>query len=156
MRLDGTYMLELVVKCATNCDAAETEALDAGYRVRADFDLYGIDGDRSRVRVQLTVTATRPKDAEHLPYERVKVVLCGDFSRGSDADEETFLRLVPMNCLAILHGIARGVLLSATATCPSGPFLLPTVNYVDLVDRKVKALRRKSSRKARDSDATEE
>jgi hypothetical protein len=38
----------------------------------------------------------------------------------------------------MLHGILRGLIIGATGGCVGGPFLLPTVNYVEMAERKEK------------------
>ena len=58
------------------------------------------------------------------------------FELPADTSDETISQLVPMNCLAILHGFARGVVAQVTGLNDGGPFLLPTVNFVEALQKK--------------------
>jgi hypothetical protein len=50
-------------------------------------------------------------------------------------------KMIPLNGLAILYGIARGVVAQATANSSNEKFILPTVNLVE-------ATRNRSGRKS--------
>jgi len=58
--------------------------------------------------------------------------------------------MIGLNGLVILYGTARGIVAQATANCLHGKFILPSVNFVELVKKKAQSARkpqRKSSQK---------
>lgn len=86
-------------------------------------------------RVSLGVVFT-PKEGEACRFDVIRVELVGLFHLPDDFDEEMVQRLVPLNCLAILYGIARGVVAQSTGMMPGGAFMLPPVNFVEAVKQK--------------------
>ena len=114
---------------------SEPDSPDA-YRLEADFDLY--EGREPDTYLTMLLIECRPKAADTpRRFNEVSIITWGIFSLDPNTDEDLKNRLIPYNCLAILHGIARGVLTSATGACGGGPFLLPVLNYVEMVERKM-------------------
>jgi len=62
--------------------------------------------------------------------------ITGFFSFLEGTDEETIKRMIGLNGLAILYGVAMGTVAQATANCLHGKFLLPSVNFVELLKAK--------------------
>jgi preprotein translocase subunit SecB len=54
--------------------------------------------------------------------------------------------MIGLNGLSILYGVARGVVAQATANCPHGKFILPSVNFIELMKSKAKESRTKKKR----------
>ncbi|MBP8951578.1 MAG: protein-export chaperone SecB [Armatimonadetes bacterium] len=153
--LDGIEVTRVSFQCPDQAPSGPPRgcAVLDQYRVRVDFDVVTLNQERTRVRVPLALrfTAIAGKGA---PFESVHIDMAGEFSATDPEEPESFRRLVPLNCLAILHGAARGLLLAATASCPAGPFVLPTVNFVAEVERKLRRIKRAEARKtAADEDA---
>ena len=132
------YRLQKLVIDFNDQSLSAEEALadpDDAYEVQADFDLY--EGPEPDTYLTMLLIECRPKAADTpRRFNEVSIVTWGIFSLDPDTDEKSKNRLIPYNCLAILHGIARGVLTSATGACVAGPFLLPVLNYVEMVERK--------------------
>lgn len=81
-------------------------------------------------RVFLGCRLRRKKDAI-CRYERVEFRLTGYFSLPLNTEESLVNQLIPLNCLAILYGIGRGIVAQATGLVPGGPLLIPPVNLVE-------------------------
>ena len=109
------------------------------YEVSSDFDFKYLDEEQSEIYVLLKLQC-RPRDIDRGRFAEVTVSLFGKFDLSPDVPEELRKQLVPYNCLAILHGIARGLVMSATGTFAGGPFLLPVFNYRAMVDEKLEAM----------------
>jgi preprotein translocase subunit SecB len=88
-------------------------------------------------RVSLDVTF-KPKEGDVCRLDCVRVALVGLFHLPDDTDKELVEKLVPLNCYAILYGIARGTVAQATGMVPGGPFMLPAVNFVETLKQKKK------------------
>lgn len=117
-------------------DAERAEDAEA-YRAEADFDLWEpqTQGDcMTMLRVDCYPEAERPTAR----FKHVGVTVWGIFSCSPDVDADRRNQLMQYNTVAILHGIARGIIASATGSCPGGPFLLPVVNYRAVIERKLR------------------
>ncbi len=71
------------------------------------------------------------------PYY-VFLKITGFFSFAKGTDEQTIEKMIPLNGLAILYGIARGVVAQATANSMHEKFILPTVNLVEATKEQAK------------------
>ncbi len=77
--------------------------------------------------------------------------ITGFFSFAKGTDEQMIEKMIPLNGLAILYGIARGVVAQATANSMHEKFILPTVNLVEATKEQVgKKVVKGSSRKKTD------
>lgn len=86
-------------------------------------------------RIALGMTML-PSDGAVCRYSRLSVFTVGMFELPADTPDEVVDQLVPMNCLAILHGFARGVVAQVTGLNDGGPLLLPTVNFAEALQEK--------------------
>jgi len=57
----------------------------------------------------------------------------GFFGFPKDTDEETMQKMIGLNGVVMLFGVARGVVAQATANGAHGKFVLPAVNFVELI-----------------------
>jgi len=69
------------------------------------------------------------------PYA-IEFEMVGFFRLPSETTAEEVQKFIPLNALAILWGVARGLVHQFTSAGPHGPLLLPTVNFVEIVNRK--------------------
>ena len=86
-----------------------------------------------RHRVTLAVRIESAKPDEPCPIRLVTGQVTGMFSLPKRASEELVTVLVPANCLAILYGVLRGIVIQATGGCPGGCFIMPTLDIVGIV-----------------------
>lgn len=146
MLLEDLAVIELIVAASDPRPPAEC-IVGADYSVKVDFDVHGSGEGDLKVLVPLYIEFRAPRDGWQ-PFARVAVRLLGVFAAAPGVDPDDFRRLVPNNCLAILGGVARGVLLNATAGFPGGPFVLPAINFVPIIQRKAEQMRRKHAKEA--------
>ena len=138
MRLEAYRLADLVIAFNGEWlrgEPAKADPPDA-YEVDADFDLYETEDVGSHLHSLSLECIPRAGDVPRR-FNRVSIVLWGVFSFDPDADQDLQDQLIPYNSIPILHGIARGLVSSATGSCPGGPFLLPIVNYVEMIERKI-------------------
>lgn len=109
---------------------------EEAYRADTDFDWW--EPERKGDCMTMLRVDCYPQSNTATPrFLHVGVALWGIFSCGPDLAEDQKARLLRYNTVAILHGIARGIVASATGSCPGGPFLLPVVNYAEVIERKL-------------------
>lgn len=82
------------------------------------------------------------EDFERGDY-RIHLKLSGFFSFAEGTSEEMINDMITYNGLSILYGVARGSVADATATSWHGKFVLPAVNFVELVRQKAAAVSEK-------------
>lgn len=75
------------------------------------------------------------KAIEKGPYY-TSLKITGLFRFLKEAEEKTIARMINLNGLSILYGIARGVVAQATANGIHGKFILPSVNFVEILKKK--------------------
>jgi hypothetical protein len=68
-------------------------------------------------------------------FRTVAATVWGILGFTDEVEREERERRVFLNGPVMLHGLLRGILASATGSCAGGPFVLPTVNYVEVLRR---------------------
>ena len=86
------------------------------------------------------------KLSENIPYH-IAIKIIGLFRFIKKTDENIIARMIQCNGLSILYGIARGVTAQATANCIHGKYVLPTVNFIELIKRQSTRKSLKKSKK---------
>ena len=81
-----------------------------------------------------------PADEAVCRYDKINFEVVGIFDLPDDTDMSVVQQLVPANCLAMLHGFARGVIAQITGLNPGGPIMLPSVNFVEVLDKEQQLL----------------
>ena len=123
------WIEEIHVRLADEFEKSSSE----DYRVEVNMEVKR-KPDAVAFRIALGMTLDRAPDCE-CRYERIAVRTVGVFDLPEDTPEDLVNKLVPLNCLAILHGFARGVVAQITGLNPGGPFLLPAVNFVETLEK---------------------
>jgi preprotein translocase subunit SecB len=92
----------------------------------------------------------RDEDFERGEY-RIHLKLSGFFSFTEGVSEDMINSMIAHNGLSILYGVARGTVADATATSWHGKFVLPGVNFIELIKQKAEAAQKgkKTPRKVR-------
>lgn len=105
------------------------------YEVRPDFEVFGslAEGD---ALIRLSVTcAPAAESAGACRFRVVAATVWGILRFADEVGSGERERRVFLNGPVMLHGLLRGVLAAATGSCAGGPFVLPTVNYVEVLRR---------------------
>lgn len=77
--------------------------------------------------------ATKGYSEEQNPPYSLRLKIAGFLTFREGVSEEQMLRMVNVNGASILYGIARGFVGQATGACQNGQFVLPAVNFIELV-----------------------
>lgn len=72
-------------------------------------------------------------------FQRIEIRLSALFTLPPDTDEKLVKTLVPLNCYAILYGIARGIVGQSTGFVEGGPLVLPAVNFQAATQKRKRA-----------------
>ncbi len=113
----------------------EPETTEA-YILTPGFDVYESGGPDS-FGVMLSIDCAPARNHQPARFDCIAVTVWGIFALSEEAPEEHKTQLSWYNPIAMLHGIARGTILHATGTCVGGPFVLPAINYIELIREKL-------------------
>jgi len=132
----------------------EEQAAEEQYDCVPDFDVFeATDGN---FLVHLSVECAPPAESrDRCRFTSVAATVWGVFSLAEGTAEEEGQRLIVHNGVAMLHGIARGLLIGTTGGCVGGPFILPAINYVELFRRKAEELEEACAEEIEAEDAEE-
>lgn len=154
LQLDRVDVTNLTVTFNEDALFAGTLCVGDGldqYDTSADFDVRHVEGEPRKHVVTLELRVRSKKEAGAARFTRLDVRLHAIFTPDPEFGEEVIRQVIPGNCIAILHGVARGVVLAATSSCAGGPFLLPVINYQDLIAKKARAMKRRQAAQAQET-----
>jgi preprotein translocase subunit SecB len=83
--------------------------------------------------ITMTIELNKSKQAFANNAYYVFLKINGFFGFPKETGEETMQKMISLNGLVMLYGIARGVVAQATANGAHGKFVLPAVNFVELI-----------------------
>ena len=132
LQLDHFKLEELIVQ--TNPDAESVSEENYVFE-EINFDLKKHVEDKRAHWTRLVIEWGGDEKAR---FRRVRIVLSGYFSFSEEVDDN-FADKARLNELAILYGVARGILATIPATSEVAGFLLPAVNFIEVAKRKTEA-----------------
>lgn len=109
----------------------EEQPVDAELKIVPSVAQHKDDPLMFRVGLDLR---TRSSARRNTPYT-IGLRIFGFFSFAASLTEEDRQRMLGTNALPILYGVARGIVGQVTAQGPSGKFILPTVNFLEILRR---------------------
>ena len=109
-------------------------------QVKIQFDIKQRKGNDTAYMIPLTIEVNESQDHPASSPYYVFVAIRGFFSFNKREDPETTAKMISLNGLSMLYGVARGIVGQATAACPHGKFILPSMNFVELLKRKASEL----------------
>lgn len=146
LNIDEYFIEDISVK--TNPDYKDDAPADGDVGVT-----FGIkrQGKAPLFMLTMSVNLVKAKNKKFTTPYQVSFSITGFFSFAAGTDEATINRMIGLNGLAVLYGLARGIVAQVTANGPYGKFILPTVNFVELLKRKAKTGAKKSGNGNRSS-----
>ena len=132
LRTDRIWLEKLNVQLAA--DTGDESQIADDYALRVDVGVEKKSNAQS-FRVSLALRL-KPAEGKVCRYKQIEIKMVGIFDFPRDVPEAFVTQAVPVNCPAILHGFARGVVAQITGLNQGGPFLLPTVNFVEALESK--------------------
>ena len=88
----------------------------------------------NRWRADLGIVVRPADENRPLPYE-IAITVSGVFRVVAEMETEKARKLAFVNGMSILYSSARETVLLLTGRFPAGPFVLPTLSFVDEYDR---------------------
>lgn len=146
------HINELTFRAFDEFDEGRESA--GGFNV--DFDVQRNANDESTFRIIMRIKlATDGYTTDENPQYGIGLTIVGYFGFAEDTEEELMQRMVRINGSSILYGIARGIVGQATGASKHGQFVLPTVNFVEIVKAKAAALEAAQQRQIADGESAE-
>jgi preprotein translocase subunit SecB len=127
-------------------------ALDVNFSVTQNSD----DEREFRIEMKVRLAENGYRPSENAPYS-ITLDIVGYFLFAAGTSEELMFRMIHANGASILYGVARGFVGQATGAAKYGQFVLPAVNFIDLMKRRLAELDAQSTAGAlSDSSSAEE
>ena len=96
-------------------------------------------GQEPKFMINMSIGNSKPMSkSENYPYS-LKMRIRGFFGFRKDTPEETMDRMIALNGVSILYGLARGIAMQNTANFQYGKFILPTMNFTQPSGKKAAA-----------------
>lgn len=106
--------------------------------INVDFDIKRGEENPLDFMVTMFIEVNkRDEDFASAEY-RILFSIVGFFSFAEGTDEATINKMIAPSGLSILYGVARGSVSQITGDCRYGKFILPTLNFVEIIKNKFK------------------
>jgi len=134
LQLDEYWVEHIEVRASA--DGADTPSRHGAVLPRVNCEVFRAVDDAA-YKVDLKLLVGPRMVARGLPYE-FRLHLWGVFSFEPDTPQETQEYIIHVSGPAMLYGIARGIIAQATALGPHGKYTLPSINFIELMEREAK------------------
>lgn len=104
--------------------------------VSVDFDIRQNNDDPLVFMILLFIKLNDSKATSTSAEYHIKLDITGYFSFIEGTAEETVNKMIAPSGLSILYGVARGVIAQVTGNFKYGKFILPTLNFMEIIKKK--------------------
>ncbi len=133
MQLRDYVLLGLHLQANTEFDGSKNKPYEGQIGINFDFKKQELE---PVFRIDLQVDINSSEEAfKRAPY-RIRIALQAFVEFDKSISEDKISTLLGPNGLAMTYAIARGIVGQATGTSLHGKFLLPTVNFIELLEKK--------------------
>ena len=126
-----TLIIEFDEDWLEAAESGEAEEHSETYNVEAKVGFYSKEEAEKEAAIRLLVNCT--PETGRCRFRQVRIVLWGIFVADATLDENEKARYFGLNGPSILHGLARGIVASATGGCVEGPFIIPALNFAEIL-----------------------
>jgi preprotein translocase subunit SecB len=133
LQLEDFHLLKLQIDVNEKFNPENKVSIE--YESHFSFDVLKAE-DRLLFKVPLDVTIKATRAIKNCNIKKIRIKLEGYFSFEEHTPQTEINKYVPLNCLATLYGIARGIIANSTGSIPGPKFILPNVNLVELLRQK--------------------
>jgi preprotein translocase subunit SecB len=139
LNIDNYFVEDISIRTNPGYKKAKAEqgALEISFDIKRK-------GTEPRFMVLMQVDVNKSKKSFSGAAYQISLKIIGFFSFVEGTAEETMNKMIGLNGLTILYGVSRGIVAQATANCPHGKFILPSVNFVELLKKKAQATERQA------------
>jgi len=134
----GDFRLNHLLINANNSYVPDSQK-DGIYEIEFNFAIYNTKDNR-RFKIPLIFELKAQRNRNQCKLKKVEIEIEGIFNLSEDVSDELMKKLVPFNCLAILYGIARGIVSNITGNTSGGKFILPAINFYEAIEKKIEEL----------------
>lgn len=139
LNIDDYYVEEIIVKANPNY---KNNSIKSDMSLSFGLKRYG-KKPRFMLTMKIEVNKSKASFSKSPYYILLKIV--GFFSFPKGTDEETMKKMMGLNALAMQYGLARGEVTQSTSNGMHGKFILPSVNFVELLKSRAKSKTRKKT-----------
>ncbi|MCD4786135.1 MAG: protein-export chaperone SecB [Candidatus Eremiobacteraeota bacterium] len=105
---------------------------DGQYSIEASMRV-GEPEQESIIKVFLFIENKAKHNKKACELKKVEIALEGQFFVHPNIPRELRQKIIPYNCVAMLFSTARGIILEATGNFPGGSFVLPTLDFTQIL-----------------------
>lgn len=141
LNIDNYFVDDLVMKANPKPPNVREKQSVIG----VDFDIKSKHGDPLSYAIFMTLSVNgKDEELENAEY-RIALRIAGYFHFEKETPKEMIGKLIAPNGLAMLYGVARGVVAQATANGRHGKFVLPSLNFIEIIQKKAKGAEKKKT-----------
>ena len=134
LRLNGVQLEQLSIK---TLPVGEDRAAEEVYSVTLTHSTLPPKTAQSETRMSLAVRVRPAKGTDPVhSYSDITITLTGRFSLDERITDDVADKIYPQTAVAMLFGIARGIVAQTTGLCPSGTFWFPPLDVTAAATRK--------------------
>lgn len=141
LTLDDYWVTKLAIEGRAPQDAVSDQTQASGRMPSIGWTLFWSE-ENDAYLVEMKVRFGNPRVGTSGSIE-----LAGVFSSAVSREDHELHVLLEYNAPAMLFGVARGLIGATSATLLTGKYVLPTANFIDLVEKRHRSERR-SARKS--------
>ena len=136
LNINEYYVDNIIVQ--SNDHFKRTEIGTCGIHV--DFDIKRNKDNPLDFLISMLIELNKKDEDFELAEYRILLNITGIYSFAEGTDDATINNMIAPSGLSILYGVARGVLSQITGNCRHGKFILPTLNFMEIIKNKFKKL----------------
>jgi preprotein translocase subunit SecB len=140
LNIDEYFVEEVRVR--TNPDYVESGREQRAGQIKVALSIKK-KGAEPEFMISMKLEVNKAKRAFEVSPYHVFLDIAGYFSFQEGTDQDTMDKMIGFNGPAVLYGVARGIVSQMTANCRHGKFVLPTVNFVELLKKQSDEKRQK-------------
>jgi len=146
LNIDEYFVEDIHIKA--NPAYKESDQESEGGQIQASIEVRR-KGPEPEFMISMTIEVNKQKQAFLASRYYVLLNIVGYFSFVPNVDKTTIEKMIGLNGPSVLYGLARGVVAQITGNCRYGKFILPTVNFVEVMKKEPseKRAKRKASGK---------
>lgn len=135
--IQAYHVAEFVFRALSEYDHERPTSSAIG--VNFTIDQHEEDPLEFRIEMRLQVAETGYSADINAPYS-ISLTIVGYFTFAEGTENDVMQRMIHLNGLSILYGIARGFVGQATGAGRYAQYVLPTVNFISLLQERLAKL----------------
>ena len=134
LRLNAVRLDRLVLRSRSDAPAAGAEQTYSFILSHRDVSV-GTSGAEHAMQLRVWLRPDMPSESPPA-IDEMDVLLTGYFTFAERASKENRARIYPLTAVAMLFGVARGIVAQTTGLFPTGTFMLPPLDVTGAAKKK--------------------